>query len=134
MGNSSDLIKQRTIQLASSPDGLVERAFELLTGLENCQVERGIDEFTVLVTYNLQHHTLEQLEAFLVEHGLALEQSMLLNIERNVIHYCEDTICHNMDVPVHPTKKNEKGVFVKAYEHQPHGDQDDTPPEVQEFK
>jgi hypothetical protein len=39
-----------------------------------------------------------------------------------------------MDVPSILTKKNERDVFVRAYEQQPHGDQDDTPPELQEFK
>lgn len=134
MSNSSDLIKQRIIQFASPAGEQVERAITYLGQLPECLVKPGDTPNSLHVSYDLRHHTLEQLEVMLIEQGFVLEQSVLLNIERNIIHYCEDTICHNMDVPVHPTKKNERGVFVKAYEHQPHGDQDDTPPEIQEFK
>ena len=134
MNNSSELNRQRTIIFSSEPGGQAQRALAFLSELPNCTAEPATDQNAILVSYNLLHHTLEQLESLLVEEGYSLDQSMLINIERNIIHYCEDTICHNMDVPSHPTKKNEKEVFIKAYEHQPHGDQDDTPPEVQEFK
>ena len=134
MSNSSELQKQRVIVLAESPAGQAERAIAFLSSLPECRAEPGDSQNALLVSYNLRHHTLEQLETLLIEEGYQLEQSMLLNIERNIIHYCEDTICHNMDVPLHPTKKNERDVFVKAYEQQPHGDQDDTPPELLELK
>lgn len=134
MSSSSELHKQRVIVLTESPAGQAERAISFLSCLSECEVEPGDAQNELLVSYNLRHHTLEKLEALLIEEGFQLEQSMLLNIERNIIHYCEDTICHNMDVPSHPTKKNERDVFVKAYEQKPHGDQDDTPPELLELK
>lgn len=134
MNNSPEFYKQRTIEFASSPDGQLERALVFLSKLPECMAELGDSPNTLVISYDLRHHTLEKLEALLSKEGFQLEQTMLLNIERNIIHYSEDTICHNMDVPAHPTKKNERGVFVQAYEQQPHGDQDDTPPEIQEFK
>jgi len=133
MTNSSELDKQRDIVFSPLPSGQFERARQFLSSLSGCKVEHGDTQNTLRVSYNLQHHTLEGLENRLIEEGFHLDHSMLRNIERNIIYYCEDTICHNMDVPVHPTKKNERDVFVKAYQQEPHGDLDDTP-ELRDYK
>jgi len=130
MTNSSDLDKQRDIVFSPLHGEQLPRAYQFLSKLSTCLVEHGETENTLRVSYNLHHHTLEDLENLLIEAGFHLDHSMLRNIERNIIYYCEDTICHNMDVPLHPTKKNEREVFVKAYEQEPHGDQDDTPTEL----
>ena len=134
MPNSLTLDKQRDIVFSPLPEGQLTRAREFLQQLPDCRVEAGDGEHTLRVYYNLHQHTLEGIEQHLTEAGFLLDHSVLRNIERNIIYYCEDTICHNMDVPVHPTKKNEREVFVKAYEHEPHGDLDDAPPELRDFK
>ncbi|HEY0665493.1 MAG TPA: hypothetical protein VGD24_05475, partial [Gallionella sp.] len=99
MNNPSELFKQRTIEFATSPVGQVERALEFFSNLPECKAEPGVAPNTVLISYDLRHHTLEQLETCLAEEGFQLEHTVLLNIERNIIHYSEDTICHNLDVP-----------------------------------
>ena len=134
MPNSLILDKQRDIVFSPLPEGQLGRAREFLLKLPDCRVETGDAEHTLRIYYNLQQYTLEVIEQRLIEAGFLLDHTVLRNIERNIIYYCEDTICHNMDVPVHPTKKNEREVFVKAYEHEPHGDIDDVPPELRDFK
>ncbi|MDO8262457.1 MAG: hypothetical protein Q7T21_04450 [Gallionella sp.] len=130
----SELDKQRDIIVSADPPGQEERAYQLLSGMPGCKVEHGDSANTLRVSYNLRNYTLEGLENSLTEEGLNLDHSLLHNIGRQVIYYCEDTICHNLDIPVYPTKKNEREVFVKAYEHAPHGDHDDTPPELRDYK
>jgi hypothetical protein len=39
-----------------------------------------------------------------------------------------------MDIPMQKTKKNEREVFVKAYGQELHGDHDDIPPELRDYK
>ncbi|MEO8331862.1 MAG: hypothetical protein ABI479_05470 [Gallionella sp.] len=134
MTNSSELDKQRDIVFSEDPPGQVERAYQLLSGLPDCKVEHGDTPNTLRVSYNLNNYTLEGLENGLAEEGFHLDHSMLRNIERNLIYYSEDTICHNMDIPMHLTKNNEREVFVKAYEQEPHGDHDDIPPELRDYK
>jgi len=134
MDNSSELVKQRDIIFSPQPNGQLERAHQFLSGLTGCTVTHGDTQDTLRVSYNLHQHTLEGLEKRLIEEGFVLDHSMLHTIERNIIHYSEDTICHNMDVPAHPTKKNEREVFVKAYEQEPHGDLDDPSPELRNYK
>lgn len=133
MVNTFELNKQREIVFGAEPAGQLAKAHQLLSGLPGCKVEYGKDPNTLRISYNLADYTLEGLEQALIKEGFTLDHSSLLSsIERKIIYYCEDTICHNMDTPVHPTKKNERDVFVKAYEHESHGDQDDTPPELRD--
>jgi len=129
-----ELNKQHDIVFSAEPSGQVERAYQLLSGLPDCKVEYGNAPNTLRVSYNLHHYTLEGLENGLTEQGFHLDHNILHNVGRKIIYYCEDTICHNLDIPTHPTKKNEREVFVKAYSKEPHGDHDDTPPELREYK
>jgi hypothetical protein len=69
-----------------------------------------------------------------VAQGFVLDDGLLHRIARQVIYYCEDTCCHNMDIPEHHTKKNEQEVFAEVYNHHLHGDRDDTPPELRKYK
>ena len=134
MINVTELNKRRDIVFSEDPLGQVERAYQLLAGLPGCGVEYGNTPNTLHVSYNLHDYTLEGLENGLIEEGFQLDRGMLHTIERKVIYYCEDTICHNLDIPVHPTKQNERGVFVQAYDQEPHGDHDNTPPELRDYK
>jgi hypothetical protein len=126
--------KQRDIVFSTEPAGQIARAYHLLSGMPDCKVEHGDSSNALRVSYSLLNYTLEGLEKALIKEGFILEHSLLHNIGRKIIYYCEDTMCHNMDIPLHPTKKNEREVFVKAYEHKPHGDHDDTPPELRKYK
>ncbi len=134
MINPFELDKQRDIVFSDEPPEQLEQAYLLLSGLPNCKVEYGNTPNTLRVSYNLHDYTLEGLENALTEEGFHLDHNLLHSIGRKVIYYCEDTTCHNMEIPVHPTKKNEREVFVKAYDQQPHGDHDDIPPELREYK
>jgi len=134
MTDSVDLNKRREIEFDAEPTGQLKRAFLLLSGLPDCKVEYGDSPNILRVSYNLRDYTLEGLENGLIDEGFRLNNSPLHSIGRKVIYYCEDTICHNLDIPSHPTKKNEREVYIKAYSQQPHGDHDDTPPEFREYK
>jgi len=134
MLDSPDLDKQREIVFNADPPGQLDRAYKLLSGLPHCKVEYGDSQNTLLVSYNLRHYTLNGLEDGLTEEGFHLDHSPLHSIGRKVIYYCEDTVCHNLDIPDHPTKMGAREVFIQAYEHQPHGDHDDTPPELREYR
>lgn len=134
MIDSFELNKQRDIVFSPEPPGQLERAYQLLSGLPGCKVEYGAAPNTLHVSYSLYNYTLEGLENALTKEGFHLDTSVLHSIGRKVIYYCEDTTCHNLDIPVHPTKKNEREVFVKVYGHELHGDHDDTPPELREYK
>jgi hypothetical protein len=135
MINPCDMQKQRELVFASEPPDQVERAYELLAGLESCKVQRSDKPNTLLLCYSLEDYTLAGFERALVAQGFVLDNSMMHRIARQVVHYCEDTELHNMEVPDHPTKKREKEIFIKAYDQHLHGDHDaTTPPEQRHYK
>jgi hypothetical protein len=134
MINASELAKQRELVFAAEPPDQVEKAYVLLNGLPNCKVQHSDKPYTLLVSYSLLDYTLEGLERALGEEGFQLDHSLLHRIARQMIYYTEDTECHNMDIPDHPTKKQEKEVYIKAYDQHLHGDHDDTPPESRKYK
>lgn len=134
MIDAFDLEKHREIVFSTDPLGQVDRAYKLLSGLPDCKVQYGDVPNTLRITYNLHHYTLNGLEDGLTEEGFQLDHSPLHSIARKVIYYCEDTACHNLDIPFHATKMNQREVFANAYEHEPHGDHDGTPVEFREYK
>jgi len=133
--NPSDLHKKRELVFADEPHEQIAKAYKLLEGLADCKVERSEKTNTLVVSYSLEHYTLEGLARALTEQGFVLDNNLLHRISRQVIYYCEDTELHNMDVPDHPTKKREKEIFIQAYDHHLHGDHDETtPPELRRYK
>lgn len=134
MSEADELTRIRDIVFNSEPLGQPERAYSILSGMPGCKVEFSNVPNTLRVSYSLRHYTLEGLEHGLIQEGFHLDSSALHNIGRKIIYYCEDTICHNLDIPLQRTKKNEQEVFIKAYDHMPHGDHDDTPPELRDYK
>ncbi len=138
MINPFESSKQREILFAAADAAThanqIEQAYMLLGGLPNCTVQRSSKPNTLLVSYSLEDYTLEGLERALEQEGFQLDHSLLHSIGRQIIYYCEDTACHNMDIPDHPTKMREKEVFVKVYDQHLHGDHDDTPPESRKYK
>lgn len=134
MTDAVELDKQRDIVFSPEHSGEIARAYRLLSGLPKCKVEHGDSPNTLRVTYNLRDYTLSGLELALTEEGFHLDHSPVHRIGRQVIYYCEDTVCHNLDIPSHSTKECEREIFINVYNHQPHGDHDDTPPELRDYK
>ena len=118
----------------AEPPGQIERARKFLSGLSDCKVEFNETTNTLRVSYSLRHCTPDALEIGLAEAGFHLDHSPLHSIARQITYTCEDTICHNLNIPAYPTRQNEREVFIKAYEHEPHGGHDDTPPELRDYR
>jgi hypothetical protein len=132
--NPFELQKERVLVFRDQPENQLEQAYLLLSGLENFHVERGQTPNTLLIRYSVQHYSLEALEKALAREGFRLEEKLVDKIRKHLIHYCEDVQYHNLKTPEPRTKNNSQEIFVKAYEHHPHGNHDDTPKELREFK
>jgi hypothetical protein len=94
----------------------------------------GPNPRSLRIRYSVQHYSLEALEKSLAREGFHLKYTLLGNIRKHLIHYCEDVQYHNLKTPEPRTKNNSQEIFVKAYELHPHGNHDDTPKELREFK
>jgi hypothetical protein len=132
--NPFELQKERLLVFGDKPENQLEQAYELLHGLNNFHVERGHLPNSLRIRYSVEHYSLEGLKKALVKEGFTFRQSMLDKVKWTLIHYCEDVQYHNLKTPEPRTKNNSHEVFVKVYEHHPHGDHDDTPKDQREFK
>ncbi|WP_226441263.1 hypothetical protein [Quatrionicoccus australiensis] len=134
MMTSTDLKKHREILFSKFPPGQVPEAADDLKRLEEVEVAARTEKRAVGVTYELQQHTLEELEGHLEDKGYHLDNTLMSKLTRALIHYVEDTQLHNLGAPEKRLKRSADEAYVKAWEHRPHGDHDDTPPEWREYK
>lgn len=124
--NPFELQKQRVLFFADEPQNQIEQAFLLLSGLDDLQVENGPTSNSLLIRYSVEHYSLEGLEKALLKEGFSFNYGWLRKLKNGFIHYCEDVQYHNLKSPEPRTKNNSQEVFIKAYEHHPHGDHDYT--------
>lgn len=134
MNNPFELQKERVLVFSKEPANQLFQAYLLLIGLDNFEVEMGPLPNSLLIRYSVQDYSLEGLEKALAREGFTLEYSLLEKIKKPLIHYCEDVQYHNLKTPEPRTKNNSQEIFVKAYELHPHGNHDDTPKELREYK
>lgn len=121
------------IRFSAEPAEQASQGLERLLQLAYLRAEPGRDARSLHVSYELSHHSLRELEAYLEESGLVLDQSWPSRLRRSLTHFCEDTQMRNASLPQRLIKQSNQ-VYVKAYEQHPHGDHDDTPVELREIK
>ncbi len=129
-----ELQKERVLVFCDEPANQLFPAYMLLKGLDNFEVEMGPKRNSLLIRYSVQHYSLEALEKALEREGFRLRRGLLRRLSSLLVHYCEDVQYHNLKTPEPRTKNNSQEIFVKVYEHHPHGNHDDTPKELREFK
>ncbi len=125
--------KRRELRFGALPPEQTHRAFELLSGLEGLRVEAIEGRRALTVSYDIFDYTLEGLEEALLQQGFHLDNTLYSKIVRALVRYCEQTQLHTLRSPQRLIKKSNE-VYVKAWDHHLHGDRDDTPPELREYK
>jgi hypothetical protein len=65
--------------------------------------------------------------------GFHLDSSLYSKLVRALVYFCEETQRHNLESPERLIKKSNE-VYIKVYDQHPHGDHDDTPVELREYK
>lgn len=125
--------KVREIRFKDLPPGQVVQAQRSLAALLGVTVEAGRDALSLVVHYNVLDYTLEALENALIDAGFHLDRPLLVRLHRALIYYVEETQVHNLRSPERLIKQSHE-VYIHAYAAHPHGDRDDTPPELRDFK
>ena len=122
--------KQRALHFDALRPEQVDQVVELLAGIEGLTVTSAAGS-CLIVHYDLTEYTLEGLEKALVSQGFQFRNSFYRKIQRAFIYFWEETQLRNMHMPQRLIKKSNE-VYVKAWEHHPHGDHDDTPADLRE--
>jgi hypothetical protein len=123
--------KHRELRFDKLRPWQVEQAQALLQGLDRIVVEPGVLANSVSVWYEVTDYTLEGLESSLIAQGFHLENTLYCKLIRALVYFCEDTQLRNLRQPERLLKKSNE-IYSKAWEHHPHGDHDDTPPELRQ--
>ncbi len=129
----SGLDKQREIRFTKMPPGQVGQALQALRMLKGVVVARGQRELSLVVRYSILDYSLELLEDLLRDAGFHLDNSLYAKLVRALVYFCEETQRHNLESPERLIKKSNE-VYINVYDQHPHGDHDDTPPELREYK
>ncbi len=132
--SSADLKKNREILFSKFPPGQVPEAAGDLQRLDEVEIDLQYEKRSLGVAYDLQNHTLKELDEHLIDKGYHLDNTLMSKLTRALIYYVEETQLHNLGAPEKLLKRSSQEAYVKAWEHHPHGDHDDTPPEWREYK
>lgn len=127
------LVKLREIRVASSPPGQIDAASAALRMLKGVVVDRGAQPFSLSVRYSILDHSLELLEDHLRDAGFHLDGSLYAKLVRAIVYFCEETQRHTLLSPERLIKKSNE-VYVNVYDQHQHGDHDDTPVELRDYK
>ena len=131
---NADLKKKREILFSRFPPGQVPEAAEDLQHIDAVEVQARFERHSLDVSYDLQQHTLRELDEHLVDKGFHLDNTLYTKLTRALIYYVEDTQLHNIGAPEKRLKRSTSEGYVNAWEQHPHGDHDDTPPEWRQYK
>ena len=127
------IVKERDIRFKTMPPGQVERAWEALRVLKDLHVERTDDPLCLHVRYSVLDYSLETLEDAMRDAGYALDNALYTKLVRALVYFCEETQRHNLVSPERLIKQSHE-VYIQAWDHQVHGDHDDTPLDLREYK
>lgn len=127
-----DMKKQRDIHFHAIPTDQASQAARALSRLTNLQVFNHVGQLHITIHYELTHWTLAAVEEYLIELGFHLDGNLLHRLKRALIHYTESVQTENLHHPEREYKTKE--VYIHAWEHHPHGDYDETPEELREYR
>jgi hypothetical protein len=123
--------KHRELRFATPAQAA--EALILLGGLGNMAVEPGHAPQSISIWYDLNDYTLAGIADALTKQGFRLDNGRYARFIRGLIAFCEETQLRNLHGPQRLIKKSQD-IYFKAWTHHPHGDHDDTPPELRQDK
>ena len=83
----ADLKKNREILFSKFPPGQVPEAADDLQHLDAIEVLARYEKRSLGVSYDLQQHTLRELDEHLVDKGFHLDNTLLTKLSRALIYY-----------------------------------------------
>lgn len=129
---NADTERTRPLNFTRLPPGQAKEALLLLHDLPHLTVLSTVGDTGLLLHYELPYYTLEKIELALIDQGFHLDNTLLAKLRRALIYYYENIQCQNLSQP--SQRERTRRIFAQVYEHHPHGDHDDTPPEWRDYR
>ncbi|WP_018230742.1 hypothetical protein [Methyloversatilis universalis] len=131
-GPQAGLMKHRELRFCKRCPRSAGDALDLIGRIGRIVVT-GQRERVIAIEYSLAEHSFRSIERALRKHGFVLDRSIGMRLIRAVLYFCEDTQLRNLKQPERLIKKSNE-IYVQAWEHHAHGDHDDTPSELREYR
>ena len=132
MQDAGDFERIHQLSFSRLPVHQAKEAALLLDGLPHLDVISTVGDTGLLVRYDLRHYSLQKVETALTLEGFHLDNSLLAKIKRAWIHYIEATQAQYLGQP--DQRERGRRIYAEDYQHHPHGDHDDTPPEWRGYR
>lgn len=126
--NDPELTKTRRISFADLSAEQVSNVAEILNELEHVEAVPGEDGASVVVTYCVAEHKLEELEQVLADQGYRLENNLLERIRLGLIHFTEEIQQDNLNMPLRAPTRDDRLHMIYANAHQQHEQNDQSAP------
>jgi len=118
--SDSELTKTRKISFAGLSTEEVRNVAGILSGLEHVEAVPGEDGGSVVVTYCIADHKLEELESVLSAQGYRLDSNLLDLVRRGLIHFAEEIQQDNLNMPLRSPTRDDRlhAIYANAREHE----------------
>jgi hypothetical protein len=131
-GPQAGLMKHRELRFSPLALERIDDAGRFLSSECNIVVT-GRRGRALAIEYSLSEHSFRSIEKLLRNRGFQPDTSLAMRFIRAVLYFCEDTQLRNLRQPERLIKKSNE-IYVKAWQHHPHGDHDDTPAELRDYR
>lgn len=113
-----ELTKTRRISFSGLSTAEVRIVADILSGLENVDAIMGADDSSVVVTYCIAEHKLQELESILSAQGYRLESNLLEQIRLGLIHFAEEIQQENLNTPLHTRDNRLNAIYANTHKRQ----------------
>lgn len=123
INSDPDLIKTRRIAFAGLTADDIRSIVDILSELEHVEALPGEDGCSMVVTYSIVEHKLDELESVLSAQGYRLDSNLLERIRLGLIHFTEEIQQGNLHTPLHPQTRADRLHAIYANAHERHPDE-----------
>lgn len=118
-----ELIKTRRISFTGLTADDICSVADILSELEHVEALPGEDGSSVVVTYSIAEHKLDEMESVLSAQGYRLDSNLLERIRLGLIHFTEEIQQDNLHTPLHSPTRDDRLHAIYANAHERHLDE-----------
>lgn len=118
-----ELIKTRRISFTGLTADDICSVADILSELEHVEALPGEDGSSVVVTYSIAEHKLDEMESVLSAQGYLLDSNLLERIRLGLIHFTEEIQQDNLHTPLHSPTRDDRLHAIYANAHERHLDE-----------
>lgn len=118
-----NLTKTRKVSFTGLTAADINNIASILSELKHVEAVPGEDGSSVVVTYSIAEHKLDELERVLATQGYRLDSNLLERIRLALIHFAEEIQQDNLHMPLRSPTRDDRLHAIYANTHERHPDE-----------